>query len=41
LSQQEADLIYGLFSPIGERLGLAYTWRRDGDDVTMTFTAAT
>jgi hypothetical protein len=40
LSQQEADVFYALFSPIAERLGLAYTWRRDGDDVTMTFTAA-
>jgi hypothetical protein len=40
LSQQEADMFYGLFTPIAERLGLAYTWRRDGDDVTMSFTAA-
>jgi hypothetical protein len=39
LSQQEADAFYGLFAPIAERLGLAYTWRRDGDEVTMTFTA--
>src|SRR5215212_5698241 len=39
LSQQEADMFYALFAPIAERLGLAYTWRRDGDDVTMTFTA--
>jgi hypothetical protein len=39
LSQQEADMFYALFTPIAERLGLAYTWRRDGDDVTMTFTA--
>jgi hypothetical protein len=40
LSQQEADEFYALFTPIAERLGLAYTWRRDGDDVTMIFTAA-
>jgi hypothetical protein len=40
LSQQEADMFYALFSPIAERLGLAYTWSRDGDDVTMTFTVA-
>jgi hypothetical protein len=39
LSQQEADTFYDLFTPIAERLGLAYTWRRNGDDVTMTFTA--
>ena len=39
LSQQEADEFYALFTPIAERLGLAYTWRRDGDEVTMTFTA--
>ena len=39
LSQQEADAFYGLFAPIAERLGLTYTWRRDGDAVTMTFTA--
>jgi hypothetical protein len=39
LSQQEADTFYGLFTPIAERLGLAYSWRRDGDDVTMTFSA--
>ena len=38
LSQQEADMLYALFTPIAERLGLAYTWRRDGDAVTMTFT---
>jgi hypothetical protein len=40
LSQQEADTFYALFTPIAERLGLTYGWRRDGDDVTMTFTAA-
>ena len=39
LSQQEADVFYALFAPIAERLGLAYTWRRDGDNVTLTFTA--
>jgi hypothetical protein len=39
LSQQEADMLYALFTPIAERLGLAYTWRRDGDAVTMTFAA--
>ena len=39
LSQQEADMFYALFTPIAERLAIAYTWRRDGDDVTMTFTA--
>src|SRR5215218_1817741 len=37
LSQQEADMLYVLFTPIAERLGLAYTWSR-GDAVTMTFT---
>ena len=37
LSQQEADRLYALFTPIAERLGLAYTWSRDGDAVTMTF----
>jgi hypothetical protein len=39
LSQQEADMFYALFTPIAERLELTYAWRRDGDDVTMTFTA--
>jgi len=39
LSQQEADMLYALFTPIAERLGLAYSWRRDGDAVTMTFVA--
>src|SRR5215213_3370483 len=39
LSQQEADMLYALFTPIAERLGLAYTWSRDGDAVTMTFAA--
>ena len=38
LSQQEADMLYALFTPIAERLGLAYTWSRDDDAVTMTFT---
>src|SRR5215211_9136212 len=38
LSQQEADMLYALFTPIAERLGLAYTWSRDGDAVTLTFT---
>jgi hypothetical protein len=38
LSQQEADMLYVLFTPIAERLGLAYSWSRDGDAVTMTFT---
>ena len=33
LSQQEADTFYDLFTPIAERLGLAYTWRRNGDDL--------
>jgi hypothetical protein len=27
-----------LFTPIAERLGLAYSWSRDDDAVTMTFT---
>ena len=39
LSQQEADTFYALFTPIAERLGLVYTWRRDGDDITMIFSA--
>src|SRR5688572_27779353 len=39
VSQAEADAFYALFAPIAERLGLAYRWRRDGDAVTMTFTA--
>jgi hypothetical protein len=39
LSQQEADRLYVLFTPSAERLGLAYTWSRDGDAVTLTFTA--
>jgi hypothetical protein len=39
LSQQEADRLYALFTPSAERLGLAYTWSRDGDAVTLTFTA--
>jgi hypothetical protein len=39
LSQQEADMLYALFTPIAERLGLAYTWSRDDDAVTLTFTA--
>ncbi len=39
LSQQEVDMFYVLFTPIAERLGLSYSWRRDGDDVTMTFSA--
>jgi hypothetical protein len=39
LSQQEADMLYALFTPIAERLGLAYSWSRDDDAVTMTFTA--
>ncbi|HKG29258.1 MAG TPA: hypothetical protein VKB01_08990 [Thermomicrobiales bacterium] len=39
LSQQEADMLYALFTPIAERLGLAYSWSRDDDAVTMTFAA--
>jgi len=39
LSQQEADMLYALFTPIAKRLALAYTWSRDGDAVTMTFAA--
>jgi hypothetical protein len=39
LSQQEADRLYALFTPSAERLGLAYSWSRDDDAVTMTFTA--
>jgi hypothetical protein len=40
LSQQEADTFYALFTPIAERLGLTYSWKRDGAEVTMIFMAA-
>jgi hypothetical protein len=37
LTQDDADTLYELYGPIAERLGLRYAWRRDGDEVVMTF----
>ncbi len=37
LTQEEADTIWGAFGPIAESLGYDYEWRRQGDEVTMTF----
>jgi hypothetical protein len=39
LSQEEADTLYDLFAPVAERLGLRYSWIRNGEEVTMTFAA--
>lgn len=37
LSREEADALHQAFEPIGERLGLHFTWRRAGDTITMRF----
>ena len=37
LTQEEVDALHELNGPIAERLGLRYAWRRDGNDVVMTF----
>lgn len=37
LSRDEADALFEVFDPIATRLGLRYSWRRDGDAVEMTF----
>ncbi len=37
LSQDEADVMFAVFEPIAEQLGLEYRWQRQGDSVTMTF----
>jgi hypothetical protein len=36
LNQEEVDLIWEMYRPIAERLGLDYQWQRDGDQVTLT-----
>lgn len=41
LTLPEADALYALFTPIAERLDLDYTWRRDGDEITLAFTSRT
>ena len=38
LKQEEADSLWGIFDPIAESVGYNYTWDRQGDEVTMTFT---
>lgn len=38
LTLKEADTIWGAFGPIAESLGYVYAWKRQGDEVTMTFT---
>ena len=40
LTSEEADAAYAIFAPIAERLGLRYAYRRDGDEVTLTFERA-
>jgi hypothetical protein len=37
LSQDDADVMFAVFEPIAEHIGLGYRWRRQGDSVTMTF----
>ena len=37
LTQEEADTLWGSFGPIAESLGYDYEWRRQGDEVTITF----
>ncbi len=37
LTQEEADTLWGIFGPIAESLGYGYEWRRQGDEVTITF----
>ena len=39
LTQEEADSLWGIFGPIAESVGYNYAWDRQGDEVTMTFTA--
>jgi len=39
LTQEDADALNALYGPIAEGLGLHYAWRRDGDQVTMSFEA--
>lgn len=39
LTRDEADALNELFGPIADRLGLRYVWRRDGDEIVMTFAA--
>jgi hypothetical protein len=38
LSQEEVDVIWDMYAPVADRLGLDYRWRRAGDQVTLTFT---
>jgi len=40
LSQEEADTLQEAFVPIGERLGLRFAWRREGETLTLSFTQA-
>lgn len=37
LGQEDADLIWEMYRPIANRLGLDYQWHRTGGEVTMTF----
>ena len=37
LTQEEADTVWCSFGPIAESLGYGYEWRRQGDEVTITF----
>lgn len=37
LDQTDTDPIWNIFQPIAEYLGLHYAWKRQGDEVTMTF----
>jgi hypothetical protein len=38
LTWDDIDGAWGVGAPIAEYLGLDYEWRREGDEVTMTFT---
>ncbi len=37
LRPEEADALFEAFVPIGEQLGLQFTWRREGETITMVF----
>ncbi|HZC05154.1 MAG TPA: hypothetical protein VE338_05905 [Ktedonobacterales bacterium] len=38
LSQAEADQFWTVFEPIAQALGLAFSWRREGEQLHFTFT---
>ena len=40
LARAEADAFYGYLHPVAARLGLRFSWRRDGDEVVLSLERA-